>query len=177
MWEPRRLTTLWASTACYRNSFTFSTTYSHLIMETVPINGYRPIYQFCILIIKLNLNWYTGGGVGVQLGPIGNAATNRPIVPAPDDYDDGEIGGMIVRGNRSTRRKPCPSATLSTTNPTCCPEANPGRCGGKPATNRFSYGTALFWACFLCDGSLGSKLGNESGWKWLRILSNDSFSY
>jgi hypothetical protein len=23
MWEPRRLTTLWASTACYRNSFTF----------------------------------------------------------------------------------------------------------------------------------------------------------
>jgi hypothetical protein len=24
MWEPRRLTTLWASTACYRDSFTFS---------------------------------------------------------------------------------------------------------------------------------------------------------
>jgi hypothetical protein len=23
MWEPRRLTTLWASTACYRHSFTF----------------------------------------------------------------------------------------------------------------------------------------------------------
>jgi hypothetical protein len=23
MWEPRRLTTLWASTACYRNSFSF----------------------------------------------------------------------------------------------------------------------------------------------------------
>jgi hypothetical protein len=23
MWEPRRLTTLWASTACYRNSFPF----------------------------------------------------------------------------------------------------------------------------------------------------------
>jgi hypothetical protein len=23
MWEPRRLTTLWAFTACYRNSFTF----------------------------------------------------------------------------------------------------------------------------------------------------------
>jgi hypothetical protein len=29
-----------------------------------------------------------------------------PIVPAPGDYDDGEIGGMIGRGNRSTRRKP-----------------------------------------------------------------------
>jgi hypothetical protein len=42
------------------------------------------------------------------LGPLGTAATNRPIVPTPDDYDDGEIGGMIVRGNRSTRRKPAP---------------------------------------------------------------------
>jgi hypothetical protein len=24
MWEPRRLTTLWASTACYMDSFTFT---------------------------------------------------------------------------------------------------------------------------------------------------------
>jgi hypothetical protein len=24
MWEPRRLTTLWASTACYRDGFTFT---------------------------------------------------------------------------------------------------------------------------------------------------------
>jgi hypothetical protein len=24
MWEPQRLTTLWASTACYKDSFTFS---------------------------------------------------------------------------------------------------------------------------------------------------------
>jgi hypothetical protein len=29
-------------------------------------------------------------------------------VPAPGDYDDREIGGMIGRGNRSTRRKPAP---------------------------------------------------------------------
>jgi hypothetical protein len=42
------------------------------------------------------------------LGPLGTAATNRPIVPAPGDYDDGEIGGMIGRGNRSTRKKPAP---------------------------------------------------------------------
>jgi hypothetical protein len=51
-------------------------------------------------------NWYSGGRV--QLGPLGTAATNRPIVPAPGDYDDGEIGGMICRGNRSTLRKPAP---------------------------------------------------------------------
>jgi hypothetical protein len=47
-------------------------------------------------------------GGGVQLGPLNTAATNRPIVPAPGDYDDGKIGGMIGKGNRSTRRKPTP---------------------------------------------------------------------
>jgi hypothetical protein len=47
-------------------------------------------------------------GGGVQLGSLGTAATNRPTVSAPGDYDDGEIGGMIGRGNRSTRRKPVP---------------------------------------------------------------------
>jgi hypothetical protein len=36
------------------------------------------------------------------------AATNRPTVPAPGHYDDGEIGGTIGRGNRSTRRKSAP---------------------------------------------------------------------
>jgi hypothetical protein len=57
-------------------------------------------------------------GVGVQLGPLGTAATNRPIVPAPGDYDDGGSGGMMIgRGNWSTRRKPapvplCPPQTL-----------------------------------------------------------------
>jgi hypothetical protein len=30
------------------------------------------------------------GGGGAQLGPLGTAATYRPIVPAPGDYDDGE---------------------------------------------------------------------------------------
>jgi hypothetical protein len=38
-------------------------------------------------------------GGGVQLGPLGTAATNRPIVPALGDYDDGKISGMIGRGN------------------------------------------------------------------------------
>jgi hypothetical protein len=35
-----------------------------------------------------------------------------------------------------------PSAALSTTNPTCCPDAIPGSRVGKPAINRLSYGTA-----------------------------------
>jgi hypothetical protein len=33
---------------------------------------------------------------GVQLGALGTAATSRPIVPSPGDYDDGEIGGMAA---------------------------------------------------------------------------------
>jgi hypothetical protein len=39
-------------------------------------------------------------GGGFQLGPLGTATTDWPIVPAPGDYDDGEFGGMkIGRGN------------------------------------------------------------------------------
>jgi hypothetical protein len=48
-------------------------------------------------------------GGGVQLGPLGTVTTNRPIVPAPGDYGDGEIGEMTIgRGNQSTRRKRVP---------------------------------------------------------------------
>jgi hypothetical protein len=39
---------------------------------------------------------------------VGTTATNRPIVPAPGDYDGQFDGMMIGRGNRSTRRKPAP---------------------------------------------------------------------
>jgi hypothetical protein len=60
---------------------------------------YRLIYPFFLIGIV---------GGGVQLGPLGTAATNGPIVHTPGDYDDGEIGGMIGRGNRRTRRKPAP---------------------------------------------------------------------
>jgi general stress protein YciG len=67
-------------------------------------------------------------GGGVQLGSLGTSATDRPIVP-----DDGEYGGET-----------CPSANLSTTNPTW-PDtgSNTGRRGGKPATNRLSYGATI----------------------------------
>jgi hypothetical protein len=80
---------------------------------------------------------------GVQLGPLGTAATNRPIVPAPGDYDDGEIDGTTGRGNRNTRRKPAPMPLCLPQNPTCCPDANSGRRSGKPATNRLSCGLRL----------------------------------
>jgi hypothetical protein len=59
-------------------------------------------------------------------------------------------GWRIIRWNEDWQGKPkyseknCPSATLSTTNSTWPdPGLNPGRLGGKPATNRLSYGGAL----------------------------------
>jgi hypothetical protein len=49
-------------------------------------------------------------------------------------------GGMTVTDeNRITRRKTCPSATLSTTHPTCIdPGANAGLRGDSPGTNRWA---------------------------------------
>jgi hypothetical protein len=72
------------------------------------------------------LNWNSGGGGGwSQLGPLGTAATSRPTVPTPADYDDGEIGGMMTgRGNRSTRRKPAPMSL--------CPPHTPHALPGPP---------------------------------------------
>jgi hypothetical protein len=49
---------------------------------------------------------------------------------------------MMGKENRSSRRKPAPVPLCPSKNPTCCPDANPGHRGGKPATNRLSYGTA-----------------------------------
>jgi hypothetical protein len=49
-------------------------------------------------------------------------------------------------GNRSTRRETCLSATLVTTNLTWTdPGSNPGLRGERPATNRLSHGTSLWY--------------------------------
>jgi hypothetical protein len=79
-----------------------------------------------------------------KLGPLGTSATNWPTEPASGDCEDSEFGGMrIGRGKPKYSEKICPSATLSTTNPTWPYQvSNPGRRGGKPATNRLSYGSA-----------------------------------
>jgi hypothetical protein len=50
----------------------------------------------------------------------------------------------IYRGKPTTRRKTCPSVTLSTKNPTWTdPGSNPGLRSGRPATDHLSHGTAL----------------------------------
>jgi hypothetical protein len=65
----------------------------------------------------------------------------------------------IDRGKPTTRRKTCPSANLSTTNPTWTgPGSNPGLRSGRPATNRLSHGTALLQCYFFLTRSLrGTK--------------------
>jgi hypothetical protein len=78
-------------------------------------------------------NSFSGGGV--QLGPLGTAAADWPIVPAPGDYDDGEFGGMkFGRRNRSTRRKPAPA-------PLCPPQIPLDQTShrGGPGSRSVSY--------------------------------------
>jgi hypothetical protein len=65
------------------------------------------IFVFIVRTTIFFLNLNNGGGV--QLGPLGTPANNWPIVPVPGDYEDGELGGMMIgRGNRSTERKHAP---------------------------------------------------------------------
>jgi hypothetical protein len=62
----------------------------------------------------------------------------------------------VWQGTQKYREKTCPSPTLYITNPTWLdPCSNPDRRGGKPATNRLSYGAAL------CEISIWNR-------KWTR---------
>jgi hypothetical protein len=76
-----------------------------------------------------------------------------PIVPAPDDRWWWLWRNWLNedwQGKPKYSEKTCPSATLSTTDPTWLDLGlNPGRRGGKPATNGLSYGAA--WMQEYCD--------------------------
>jgi hypothetical protein len=67
------------------------------------------------------------------------------VQPYDEDEDDYYFypfpsNGALVEWN--WQGKTCPSATLSTTNPTWTdPGSNPGLRGGRPAANRLSHGT------------------------------------
>jgi hypothetical protein len=66
------------------------------------------------------------------------------------------------QGKPKYLEKTCPSATLYTTNPTWPdPGLNPGRHGGKPATNRLSYGAAMH--CLSLLGNRDSGFESHSG--------------
>jgi hypothetical protein len=134
----------------HRDNFTFTTRKVHN-----PTGCHFCVSRFTHL--RLQCTWcyffifyYWWGGTK----SLGTAATSGLAWPQMIDEDDcGAIGGIkIGRGNRSTRRKSVPA-------PLCSPQIphdqtrarTPGRRGGKPATNRLSYGVALYvFAYFPC---------------------------
>jgi hypothetical protein len=94
----------------------------------------------------MNILWTFFNASGVGLSPL-YCSHFWPIVPAPDDRWEwlwSSWWNEDWQGKPKYSEKTCPNATLSTTNPTW---PNPGRRGGKPATNHLSYGMALvLWA-------------------------------
>jgi hypothetical protein len=66
---------------------------------------------------QLFFNWCSGGGGWSPIGSTRHCRHQWLIVPAPGDYDDGEIDGMTGRGSRSTRRKPAPMPLCPTQTP------------------------------------------------------------
>jgi hypothetical protein len=98
------------------------------------ICGFRlHIFLFLIFFLWSEFTWYCGH--------------YWPIVPVPDDW---WWWVWSSRWNKNWQGKPkysektCPSATLSTTS-LIRPDSgsNPGRHGGRPATNRLSHSTAV----------------------------------
>jgi hypothetical protein len=75
----------------------------------------------------------------------GDQLVARTLLSAPGDCDDdGEVGGMngFGRGDRSTGENLPRRHFVHHKFHLPDPGVNPGRRGGKPATNRFSYGAA-----------------------------------
>jgi hypothetical protein len=112
----------------------------HTSERSVTLIGTKLLKRNC------DVNFFKIGivGGGVQLGPLSTAATNG-LLCQPRVIMMMEIMVEWVPGKPKYSEKTCPSAALSTTNPTCCPDANPGRRGGKPASKRLNYGTAKLW--------------------------------
>jgi hypothetical protein len=85
------------------------------------------------------------GGMGLvpELGCLLTLAYEYYVFPRWYEFGERRWNDILTGENRRTRRKTCPSATLSTTNTTWIyPGANPGLRGVRPATNDLSHGKA-----------------------------------
>jgi hypothetical protein len=94
-----------------------------------------------------------------------------PIVPAPDDrwwWLWSNWWNEDRQGKPKYSEKTCHSATLPTTNPTWPYQ---GRRGGKPASNRLSYGTATTKIFTQCPENRNA-VGITTGWGSPSLLSN-----
>jgi hypothetical protein len=91
----------------------------------------------------LHIALHSGGGGGFQTGSTRHVGHSLAYCTCPGWLWGWRIWWNEWQGKPKYSEKTCPGATLSTTNPTWPdPGLNPGRRGGKPATNRFSYGAA-----------------------------------
>jgi hypothetical protein len=104
-----------------------------IIDHTIVIYIYIQCNSIIIIIIS---------GVGLLvLWPLTGLLYQPQMIGDGDCWRNWWIEDM--QGKPKYSEKTCRSATLSTTNPTWLdPGLNPARRGGKPATNRLSYGTA-----------------------------------
>jgi hypothetical protein len=89
---------------------------------------------------RLDCLFFVSWSAAVRLSPLVTSDTIWPIVPASDDGWWWVWSGRWNdwQGKPKYSEETCLSATLSTTNPTW---RDPDRRGGKPATNRLSYGS------------------------------------
>jgi hypothetical protein len=97
---------------------------------------------YCIFISIIIFFSFSGWGEIESTWYVGHC---WPIVQAPDDrwWLWSSRWNEDWQGKPKYSEKTCPSASLSTTDPTWSDlGSNPGRRGGKPATNRLSYGPA-----------------------------------
>jgi hypothetical protein len=114
MWDRQHLTTLWASTARYRDTFTFFYLYSRLFGNFVinsvnyrrhfskakSIQNWSNYKLFFLSLSLMEWDW-----VNFVLQPLFGLSYQPRMI----DDNCGAIGGMWSgKGNRSTRRKPAP---------------------------------------------------------------------
>jgi hypothetical protein len=129
MWDPRRLTTLWVFTTCYRDSFTFL----HFLLllyrklGAMRMHWFSLCFRACVsLFMSLKTFFYSHKGTHCTHGWCRQRAYSflmgwdwvhlvlRPLFgllyqPRMRDDDCRAIGGMKTgRGNPSSRRKSAP---------------------------------------------------------------------
>jgi hypothetical protein len=117
-----------------RTMFGAHTTKTH---ENAPISFAASMYPSPVLV------YYCLVGGGVQTGSTRHVGHLLAYCTCPGWLWRWRIWWNEWQGKPKYSEKTYPRATLSTTNPIWPdPGLNPGRRGGKPATNRFSYGAA-----------------------------------
>jgi hypothetical protein len=110
-------------------------------------------------------------GGGVQLGSLSTEATNRPIVPAPGDYDDGEIGGMMIgRGNWSTRRKSAPVPLCPPQTPHAAQMWTRAAAMGNQRLTAWAMARPLHWPYLLAAHLLEDSFDKPDSVNYLSII-------